>query len=120
MWREILPSLLSELRKLFYFLLRAVPLLILFLIPGINLAAPFLWLLFNAWFLALEYGDYPMGNHGIRFGDQHRWLKARRLTSLGFGAGVTLLMLIPLLNFLAMPAAVAGATLLWVKSKTGD
>ncbi|MBU0498751.1 MAG: sulfate transporter CysZ [Gammaproteobacteria bacterium] len=117
LWKEALPSLLSELRKMLYFLLRAIPLLILFLIPGVNLAAPFLWLLFNAWFLALEYGGYPMGNHGIRFSDQLRRLKAQRLNSLGFGAGVTLLMLIPLLNFLAMPAAVAGATLLWVRSE---
>ncbi|MCG8098716.1 MAG: sulfate transporter CysZ, partial [Candidatus Thiodiazotropha taylori] len=41
--KEVLPSILSELRKLFYFLLRAIPLLLLFLIPVINLAAPFLW-----------------------------------------------------------------------------
>ncbi|HEB97839.1 MAG TPA: sulfate transporter CysZ, partial [Sedimenticola thiotaurini] len=40
---EILPALLMELRKLFYFLLRAIPLLILFLIPVVNVAAPFLW-----------------------------------------------------------------------------
>jgi len=120
LWKDVLPSVFSELRKTLYFLLRAIPLLILFLIPGINLAAPFLWLLFNAWFLALEYGDYPMGNHGIRFGDQLLRLKTRRLASLGFGGGVTLLMLIPLLNFLAMPAAVAGATLFWIKSRTGS
>ena len=31
------------------------------------------------------------------------------------GSGLTLLMLVPVLNFLAMPAAVAGATALWVK-----
>jgi CysZ protein len=116
-WRqllqEFLPSLLSELRKLLYFVVRAIPLLVLFLIPGLNLAAPFLWLAFNAWYLALEYGDYPMGNHGILFREQHGRLKRMRLTSLGFGAGVSLLMLVPGLNFLAMPAGVAGATVLW-------
>jgi CysZ protein len=41
-------------------------------------------------------------------------MKRRRLTALGFGAGVMLLMLIPGINFVAMPAAVAGGTLLWV------
>ena len=34
--------------------------------------------------------------------------------SLGFGAAVTAAMMVPVLNFLVMPAAVAGATLLWL------
>ncbi|MET0045681.1 MAG: sulfate transporter CysZ [Candidatus Thiodiazotropha sp. 6PLUC3] len=111
--REVLPSILSELRKLSYFLLRAIPLLILFLIPVINVAAPFLWLLFSAWFLALEYGDYPMANHNLSFKQQHKRLKRARMSSLAFGGGLTLMMMVPLLNFVAMPAAVAGATLFW-------
>ncbi|MBW9259841.1 MAG: sulfate transporter CysZ [Candidatus Thiodiazotropha sp. (ex. Lucinisca nassula)] len=111
--KEVLPSILSELRKLFYFLLRAIPLLLLFLIPVINLAAPFLWLLFSAWFLALEYGDYPMANHKLPFKEQHHRLKRVRMTSLAFGGGLTAMMMVPLLNFLAMPAGVAGATVFW-------
>ncbi|MDF1529853.1 MAG: sulfate transporter CysZ [Sedimenticola sp.] len=109
----ILPTILSELRKLSYFLIRALPLLLLFLIPGVNLIAPFLWLLFSAWFLSIEYADYPMGNHGLTFQSQHQRLKSIRMTALGFGGGVTLLMMVPLLNFVAMPAAVIGATRLW-------
>ena len=113
--KDILPSIASELRKLSYFLLRAIPLLILFLIPGVNLVAPVLWLLFNAWYMALEYADFPMGNHGLKFGDQHTRMKKIRLTGLGFGGALTLLMLVPVLNFFAMPAAVAGATALWYR-----
>lgn len=116
LWKEALPTVLSELRKLLYFLPRAIPLLVLTLIPGVNLVASPLWLLFNAWFLALQYIDYPMGNHGIRFGAQYQRLKADRSTALGFGGGATLLMLVPLVNFLAMPATVAGATLWWSRS----
>jgi len=111
--KDIIPALKSELGKLGYFLIRAIPLLILFAIPGVNIIAPFLWLLFNAWFLALEYADYPMANNNLDFKAQHASLKAARLTSLGFGGGATLLMMIPILNFLAMPAAVAGATVFW-------
>ena len=111
--KDVLPSLLSEGRKLGYFLLRAVPLLILFLIPGLNIVAPFLWLAFCAWFLALEYADYPMANHGKLFKEQHDYLKRERLAALGFGGGLTLMMMVPLLNFVAMPAGVAGATVLW-------
>jgi CysZ protein len=112
--REIGPAILSELRKLAYYLVRAVPLLILFVIPGLNLAAPVFWALFNAWFLTIEYVDYPMGNHGMNFSSQLSVLRRRRIPALSFGGGLTLLMLVPLLNFLAMPAAVAGATSLWI------
>lgn len=111
--KDILPSLLSEVRKMGYFLLRAIPLLILFLIPGLNLAAPFLWLAFSAWFLALEYADFPMANHNLLFKDQHQRLKQARFTAITFGGGLTLMMMVPVLNFVAMPAAVAGATVFW-------
>ncbi|MEO5342664.1 MAG: sulfate transporter CysZ [Gammaproteobacteria bacterium SHHR-1] len=114
LWKTLLPMLVTELGKLGYFLLRALPLLLLFVIPVLNLAAPVLWFLFNAWMLALQYLDFPMGNHGIGFADQRKGLQRQRLASLGFGSGITLLMMVPGLNFLAMPAAVAGATALWV------
>ncbi|MDX1697582.1 MAG: sulfate transporter CysZ, partial [Thiohalobacterales bacterium] len=117
-WRELLqdllPSLLAELRKLLYFLLRAIPLGILFLIPVVNLAAPFLWALFSAWMLAIEYADYPMANHRLLFSAQRKLLRTRRVLALGFGGGTLLLTMVPLLNFLAMPVAVAGASAMWV------
>ncbi len=112
---EIAGALGSELKKLRYFLARAVPLLILFLIPGLNIAAPLLWLIFTVWMLALEYADFPMGNHGLPFADQRARLRQRGLTVLGFGAATLLLTLIPFLNFIAVPAGVAGATVLWVE-----
>ncbi|MES9826745.1 MAG: sulfate transporter CysZ [Candidatus Thiodiazotropha sp.] len=111
--KDVVPSIVSELRKLLYFLLRAIPLLILFLIPGLNIVAPFLWMAFSAWFLAVEYGDYPMANHNLAFKKQHMRLKQARYSSLTFGAGLTLMMMVPILNFIAMPTAVAGATLFW-------
>ena len=113
--RDILPSLYSELRKLLYFALRAAPLGLLFLIPPVNLAAPFLWALFSAWMLAIEYADYPMANHRLHFAEQRRRLRGRRLLSLGFGGASLLMTLIPVVNFLAMPASVAGATAMWVR-----
>ena len=112
--KDLLPSLLSELRKLLYFLLRAVPLGILFLIPGINVAAPFIWGLFSAWMLAIEYVDYPMANHMLHFAAQRKLLRANRVLSYGFGGSVLLITLVPFLNFIAMPAAVAGATAMYV------
>lgn len=107
-------SIVDELRKLLYFAAVAVPLLLLFLVPVVQVAAPFLWAAFGAWAAALEYMDYPLGNHGIRFRDQRAQLRRRRMLMLGFGAGVVVLTLIPVLNLVAMPSAVIGATMLWV------
>lgn len=108
-------AILDELRKLAYFLLRAIPLLILFWIPVLNLAAPVLWVLFSAWMMTVEYCDYPMGNHEMRFTEQRARLRQRKLLSFGFGGATLFATMIPLVNFLVMPAAVAGATALWVE-----
>ncbi len=113
--KETPNALFDELRKIGYFLLRAIPLLILFWIPLLNLAAPVLWMLFSAWMMAVEYHDYPMGNHGLLFSTQRKRLGQRRMMSLGFGGMTMLATMIPVVNFLVMPAAVAGATALWVQ-----
>ena len=83
--------------------------------PGINVIAPVLWVLFSAWMLALEYADYPLGQRGLTFREQRRLLRRHWPLTLGFGGMTLLLTLIPVLNFLVMPAAVIGATLMWVR-----
>ena len=112
---ELIGAIGSELRKLIYIVLRLLPFLIGLLIPGIQIIASLAWSLFAAWLLALEYLDYPMGNHGLSFSEQRRRLAQRRMLVLGFGGGVMLLMLIPVANFMVMPVAVAGATVMWVE-----
>jgi len=112
--KDLLPSIASELRKLLYFIVRAIPLGLLFLIPGINLAAPFLWALFSAWMLTIEYLDYPMANHLLHFSAQKKLLRQRKLLSWGFGGSSLLMTMIPVVNFFAMPVSVAGAAAMWV------
>jgi len=115
---SIAPAISGELNKIAYFLKRAIPLFLLFIvssfIPGLNLVVTLLWVLFGFWFLTIEYVDYSMGNYDITPQDQRSKLKKRRVQSFAFGAGVTVMMLIPILQFLAMPAAVAGGTKFWV------
>ncbi len=113
--RDILPSIYSELRKMLYFALRAVPLLLLLLIPGINVVASVLWILFSAWMMTVQYIDYPMANHHLFFKEQRARLRKRPVLAWSFGGLVMLATMIPVLNFFVMPAAVAGATALWVK-----
>ncbi|MCZ6803868.1 MAG: sulfate transporter CysZ [Proteobacteria bacterium] len=105
----------SEFQKFLYFIVRALPLLILFIVPMVNVAAPLVWFLFCAWMFTIEYGDYPMGNHDIVFKQQREKFASNRQLAFGFGTGVMLLTMIPLINFLAMPVAVAGATRMYVE-----
>tara|TARA_R110000782_G_scaffold235939_2_gene321991 strand:- start:1052 stop:1780 length:729 start_codon:yes stop_codon:yes gene_type:complete len=112
----VILALKSEFQKILYFIIRATPLLILFLLPIVNVAAPFIWFLFTAWMLTIEYGDYPMGNHDIDFKQQREKFRLNRQLAFGFGSGVMLLTMIPVINFLAMPVAVAGATRMFVES----
>lgn len=107
--------IMEEVRKLIYFIIRAIPLLILFLIPIINIAAPVLWFMFGAWMLAITYTAYPLENHEIPFKNQHVIVKQQRWVTFGFGVAVLLITMIPFVNLVIMPAAVAGATVLYTK-----
>ena len=108
---EMLKAFLTELRKLGYILLLSIPFLLLLWVP---IAGAILWFFFTAWLLAYNYTDYPMSLHGMDFSAQRLWLKQNRWLCLGFGAGTLLLSLLPLVNFIAMPAAVAGATAMYL------
>jgi CysZ protein len=112
--QEMCYTLGQEARKAVYFALLVVPCLLLFLVPGINVLAPFALVLYSAWTLGLECIDFPLSAHRIPFRRQRRLARRKLLRTLGFGGTAVLLTLIPGLNLVAIPAAVAGATALWV------
>lgn len=118
-WGELLaktlPLVWNEINKTLYALLWAIPCLILFFVPVIQIAAPFLWVAYSSWMLAIQYLDIPMGNHGITGKQLRRVARQERFLSLGFGFMVLLMTTVPFVNFFAMPAAVAGGTILWVE-----
>lgn len=110
--KEIIPTILMELGKLMYMLLWSIPFLIMLLF--IPIVGQILWFLFTAWMMSLEYMDYPMGNHKLKFSEQRTLQKKKRFFSLGFG-GVTMgASMIPFVNFIIMPTAVIAATMIWV------
>ena len=111
---EIVHALGRELRKMSWYLPRILLLFILGWIPLINIAAPFLWMFFGAWMMAVQYLDYPMDNNQISFDKMFSSLRVKRSVALGLGGSVMLLHMIPLVNFLVMPAAIAGSVACWV------
>lgn len=110
--RQLLPTLFDEVRKILYVLVWAVPFLIIALV--VPVVGPIIWFLFTAWTLTLQYADFPMGNNKLRFRDMRKRLRGRLFLSMGFGAATAGLTMVPVLNFIVMPSAVAGATAMWV------
>ncbi|CAA6825009.1 MAG: Sulfate transporter, CysZ-type [uncultured Thiotrichaceae bacterium] len=105
----------SEVKKYAHMFKWLIALLILTVIPGLNIIAPFAWVIYGAWMLAIEYADYTMGNHGMFFKEELRVLRKNRMAALGLGSGSMLMTMIPVVNLIAMPASVAAGTVLWVK-----
>jgi CysZ protein len=115
--RDLGRSLRVELAKLGLYLALIVPLFVLSW--SVPLLGPLLHSMVAAvltvLYLAFDYADLPASRRG--------WSTRRRLGTatrhlrelLGFGAGVWCVMLVPLLNLLTMPAAVAGGTLLFLE-----
>ncbi|MGB0669828.1 MAG: EI24 domain-containing protein, partial [Porticoccaceae bacterium] len=73
------------------------------------------------WSLAIQYLDYPADMEAVSFtqlidrAGQNRW------PAMGFGLSALAASAIPVLNLLALPAAVVGGTLLWCSTyKTLD
>jgi len=100
--------------KLLYYFSLVIMLLIVSFIPIINYIAPVLWFSFSAWFVSLEYAETPIKNHGYNVLAIRYILSTKRMLVLGFGGTALLVTFIPLVNFLVMPVAVAGATCMWV------
>ena len=117
--QEVKDSIGNELIKLKHSLYLMMPLAFLSLISfAFPLISPFvavLWMVYAVWVLTLEYADFPIANHGMSFLQIREMLAGKRFLSLGFGSMVMIATLIPFVNFLVMPVAVAGATKMYVK-----
>jgi len=113
--KDIPRTLNREWCKIKYYIPRAILLLILYFIPIINIAASILWFIFSCWMMAIEYLDYPMDNHKMTFKETKQYLRKHMSPSFGFGFIVTIVAMIPIVNFTVMPAAVAGATVMYLE-----
>ena len=116
--QEVKDSIVNELVKLKHSLYLMMPLVFLSLIsfafPLISPLVAVLWMIYTVWVLTLEYADFPMANHAMSFPAIREKLASKRILSLGFGSMVLLATMIPFINFLVMPVAVAGATKMYI------
>jgi CysZ protein len=112
--RGITTGLLHTLARLFFLLAGLTLLLPLHLIPGVGSV---LWTVLGAlWTMTWMAGEFlaaPMTRHLYPFAEVRRMLRQRRALCLGLGAGVYLLLWVPILNTFFLPVAIVAGTLLY-------
>jgi len=96
-----------------YFLPRFFGMCILFFVPFIQPIYPFLWFMFTAWVLSMQYQDFSMDNNLIDFKQMRQNMGNEAMLSLGFGSVISVASFIPILNLITMPAAVIGGVILY-------
>lgn len=111
-------TLFRELQKLVYFIGRGILVMLLIVLLGtlfiLGAFAPIVGGLWSAWSMSIQYVDYPADNHQTPFRRLRKKLRKQVYSSLGFGASVMAASVVPVVNIIAMPAAVIGGTLFWV------
>lgn len=89
----------------------------LFILSFLGPAAPFALaaqVFTSSWFFAAEYFSYPLERRGkFLLASKFAFVRETLPASLGFGACMTLIGVVPLVNFVFIPLGVAGATLLY-------
>lgn len=111
-----------ELTKLFYFLPRSLCIgliiLALMLLPGANIIGVILGGVWGSWCLALQFCDYTADNNRITFIQVRTQLGQQKLNSLSFGGLVLVGSMIPVVDIVITPLAVAAGTIYWVRKPT--
>ena len=119
-WRTFPRASLESLLLLGLTLVCTAPLFLLGLFPVLGqTVVPVVQALVAGFFLAVELLAIPLERRGLHLAGRLRFVWRHRAQTLGFGVTAFLLFLIPLMNLLAMPGAVVGATLL-VRRLSGD
>lgn len=108
-------AVIEELKKLFFFLLVLGLLLLLNIVPILGSGASvILSFCFTIFWLGFAFIDYALARHGLRLGAKLRFLMKNIFPVWGFGAGVFVGLLVPVLNLAFIPLAVVGGTLMYV------
>jgi CysZ protein len=119
-WRSFPRASLESALLLGLTLATTAPLFVLGLFPVLGqTVVPVLQAVVAGFFLAVELLAIPLERRGLHLAGRLRFVWRHRAQTLGFGITAFLLFLVPLMNILAMPGAVVGATLL-VRRLSGE
>lgn len=71
-------------------------------------------------YLAIDYTDWPASRRDTPLRERAQWLRDHAAPLAGFGVAAWFLLLVPGVNLVLMPAAVAGGTLLYLDLETAS
>lgn len=109
--QEVLRSVWSSTVLVLAYAACMLPVLALNLVPAVGQAAyTAIALGVSSYFLALEYSDVLLQRRRIGLREKFGLVWRERGLTMGFGLGTSLTLALPLLNFLCIPIAVVGGT----------
>lgn len=98
-----------------FYLPRALLCCLVLFVPVIGqLLFPVLWLVLSGWWLAMQNLDYVFDNNGISFDEMSDSMKRSPVQVASFGCLTAAIAAVPVANILVLPAAVIGATRLFI------
>ncbi len=117
--KDIIISLKNEIMRTGIMLVLLLSLVVIFIIPVVG---KIFYLIFGniatMFFLAYDNLDYPLARRRLPFAVKWRFIFRHIPSSLGFGAGALVSVVIPFLNFVVIPLTVVGATILFCEIET--
>ncbi len=112
---DIVRTIRIELLKVVVYVVVIGPMFVVsFLVPGVGQLVSLAAFVLTAVYLGVDYIDWPAARREWSVGDRVAFVRRQLPAVAGFGTGVWVLLFIPLVNLLFMPAAVAGGTMLFV------
>ena len=114
--RDVRRAVMIEILKLAFYAFTIVPLFLAsFALPLVGQVMSVFAFILTCVFLAVDYIDWPAARRDIPVRTRLAFVGRNLGALIGFGLGTWVLLFVPLLNLFFMPAAVAGATLLYLK-----
>ena len=117
LWGEVMTSIGHSLLALTAWASASCALLVLQLVPVAGSVVGLVGTtLVSAWMLAWQSSDYPLSRRRLSFREKVGRLRDRLGATTGLGLCTLAMVAVPIVNLLAPPAAVVGATLLSLRS----
>lgn len=112
---DIVRTIRIELLKVLVYVAVVGPMFLAsFLIPGLGQLISLVGFALTAIYLGVDYLDWPAARRNWSVSDRVAFTRRQLPAVAGFGTGVWVLLFVPLVNLLFMPAAVAGGTMLFL------
>ncbi len=116
-WGLVKYTVKNEIRKMAVIILVQGSLFLVNFIPGVG---QMIFVVVSPAFLALvmayEFTGYTLDRRGLSFSEKRKYLTSKFGLSMGFGLGVVVTLIIPIVNLLLLPLAVTGGTLLVIEN----